>query len=82
MSLYILSAIFFSLHFSVSANAVNPQVAAAGNHTVGLKADGTVVAVGDNSYGQCNISSWSGIVQVAAGYEHTVGLKADGTVVL
>ena len=36
-------------------------------HTVGLKSDGTVVAVGDNSYGQLNVGSWSGIVQVAAG---------------
>ena len=37
-------------------------------HTVGLKFDGTVVAVGDNSQGQLNVGSWSGIVQVAAGY--------------
>jgi len=25
---------------------------------VGLKADGTVVAVGDNDFGQCNVSGW------------------------
>ena len=50
-------------------------------HTVGLKADGTVLAVGYNNYGQCNVSSWSGIVQVTVGGAHTVGLKADGTVV-
>ena len=28
---------------------------AGGNHTVGLKADGTVVAVGKNSFGQCDV---------------------------
>jgi hypothetical protein len=56
-------------------------VAAGDYHTVGLKADGTVVAVGDNYFGQCNVSTWSGIIQVAAGGGHTVGLKADGTVV-
>ena len=28
------------------------------HHTVGLKADGTVVAVGDNKDGQCNFSGW------------------------
>ena len=50
-------------------------------HTVGLKADGTVMAVGDNDYGQCNVSSWRDIVAVSAGGHHTVGLKADGTVV-
>ncbi|MEH6996676.1 chromosome condensation regulator, partial [Neobacillus drentensis] len=27
----------------------------------GLKSDGTVVAVGDNEYGQCDVSDWSGI---------------------
>ena len=59
-----------------------PMVAAGGYHTVGLKTDGTVVAVGENGYGgQCNVGAWTDIVQVAAGYEHTVGLKTDGTVV-
>ena len=56
------------------------QIAAGGSHTVGVKADGTVVAVGNNEYNQCN-NGWGGIVAVAAGYDHTVGLKADGTVV-
>ncbi len=56
-------------------------IAAGGNHTVGLKTDGTVVAVGSNEKGQCNISKWTNIVSIAAGYYHTVGLKSDGTVV-
>lgn len=50
-------------------------------HTVGLRSDGTVVAVGDNTYGQCNVSNWTNIVAIAAGDWHTVGLCADGTVV-
>lgn len=50
-------------------------------HTVGVKSDGTVVAVGDNTDGQCNVSGWRNIVAVAAGEYHTVGLKSDGTVV-
>ncbi|MCX5991283.1 MAG: PKD domain-containing protein [Chloroflexi bacterium] len=66
----------------VSADSpVTPMVAAGYNHTVGLKSDGTVVAVGYNQFGQCNVGSWSGIQQVAAGYDYTVGLKSDGTVV-
>ena len=34
------------------------QVSAGGNHIVGLKSDGTVVAVGSNSSGQLNVGSW------------------------
>lgn len=50
-------------------------------HTVGLRSDGTVVAVGDNTYGQCNVNEWTDIIAIAAGDWHTVGLRADGTVV-
>ena len=50
-------------------------------HTVGLKADGTFVAVGDNGYGLCDVDGWTDIVAVSAQSIHTVGLKADGTVV-
>jgi len=60
---------------------VNPMVAAGDSHTVGLKSDGTVVAVGDETFGRCNVDGWTGIVQVAAGGYHTVGVKSDGTVV-
>jgi alpha-tubulin suppressor-like RCC1 family protein len=57
------------------------QVAAGYTHTVGLKSGGTVVAVGRNDYGQCDVSGWTGITQVAAGGGHTVGRKTGGTVV-
>ncbi|MNW71011.1 hypothetical protein D3C74_506000 [compost metagenome] len=30
-------------------------------HTIGLKADGTVVAAGENQNGQCDINGWRGI---------------------
>ena len=55
-------------------------VSAGHSHTVGLKSDGTVVAVGDNDYGQCDVSDWTDIVAVSAGLVHTVGLREDGTV--
>ncbi|MCJ7669488.1 MAG: hypothetical protein MUO61_03090, partial [Dehalococcoidia bacterium] len=58
-----------------------PMVAAGSDHTVGLKSDGTVVAVGYIYSGQCEVGNWTGITQVAAGEAHTVGLKSDGTVV-
>ena len=50
-------------------------------HTVGLRADGTVVATGCNDDGQCNVSGWRDIIAISAGYSHTIGLRADGTVV-
>ena len=50
-------------------------------HTVGLKNDGTVVAIGENKSGQCDVSEWTDIVKISSGDDHTVGLKSDGTVV-
>ena len=55
-------------------------VSAGENHTVGLKSDGTVVAVGSNYFGQCDVADWTDIVAVSARNTHTVGLKSDGTV--
>ena len=49
--------------------------------TVALKTDETVVAVGYNDNGQCDVSDWTDIVAISAGNYHTVGLKVDGTVV-
>ena len=67
----------------------NDTIAAGRRHTVGVKFDGTVTAVGDNKCGQCDVSGWRDIVAVAAGNvhmatntgnAHTIGLKSDGTV--
>ena len=49
-------------------------------HTVGLASDGGVLACGDNSYGQCELSGIRDAVAVAAGAYHSVVLHADGTV--
>jgi len=57
------------------------MTSAGGYHTVGLRAAGTVVAVGYNSNGQCNVGGWTNITQVAAGDLHAVGLRSNGTVV-
>lgn len=64
----------------IRANA-DKIISAGINHTVGLKSDGTVIAVGDNYEKQLDVSDWSNIIAVAAGSSHTVGLKSDGTVV-
>ena len=50
------------------------------SHTVGLRPDGTVLACGDDGFGQCGVAAWRDVTAVAAGAYHTVGLRADGTV--
>ena len=64
-------------------------IAAGGRHTVGLRADGTVVAVGASTAGEGRTSTWQNIVDVAAGSvhmarntgkSHTLGLANDGSV--
>jgi len=70
--------------YSITANfesKYTPMVAGGAFHTVGLKVDGTVVAVGYNEYGESVVADWRDIIQVLAGEYHTVGLTADGTVI-
>ena len=50
-------------------------------HIVGLRQDGTVVACGNNTNGQCNVENWKDIIAISAGDNHTIGLRKDGTVV-
>ena len=56
-------------------------IAVGHHHIVGVKSDGTVLAVGSNDYGQCNVEDWTDITAVAACADRTIGLKVDGTVV-
>ena len=49
-------------------------------HTIGLKTDGTVVAVGNYDHGRCDVDTWRDIVAISCGKAHSVGLKIDGTV--
>lgn len=54
-------------------------IAAGAGHALALKADGTVVAWGDDSYGQTNVpAGLSNVVAIAAGADHSLALTADG----
>src|SRR4029450_10579700 len=68
----------------------NPVIAAGRRHSLGLCADGTVVATGTGTSGECRVEDWVQVVAVAAGNVHTasntgrshsVGLRADGIVI-
>jgi alpha-tubulin suppressor-like RCC1 family protein len=60
----------------------NAYLSAGSNHALVLKADGTVVAWGNNDAGQTNVpAGLGGVVQVSAGRLHSVALKSNGTVV-
>ena len=69
--------------------AVSKMISAGSEHTVGLKSDGTVFAVGRNTEhdykythrGECDVLGWRDIVAISVGDYHTVGLKSDGTAV-
>lgn len=55
-------------------------LAASTVNTIGLKADGTVVAVGGNTLGQCEVSDWRILSQLQQA-NNTAGSREDGTVV-
>ena len=61
--------------------AVRETLSAGASHTVAVKNDGTVVAIGDTDLGKCDVADWTDIIAVSAGNANTVGLKSDGTVV-
>src|SRR6188472_2589098 len=61
------------------------EVAAGENHTVARRSDGSVVAWGDNNYGQCNVPTLpAGLTYIgaAAGAAHTVALRSDGSIIV
>ena len=67
----------------VPASATNIVAISAGwGHSLAVREDGTVLAWGDNSYGQLAVPpSATNVVAVSAGFYHSVALRADGTTV-
>ncbi|MCU6709917.1 S-layer homology domain-containing protein [Paenibacillus sp. J5C_2022] len=59
------------------------KIAGGANHSLVLKADGSVVGWGYNVDGQTAVptAAQSGVVAIAAGFGHSMALKSDGSVV-
>ncbi len=82
----------FSISGSSLLGTVVTRIAAGEQHTVVLKAGGTVWTWGYNGFGRLGdgttddrhapvqVSSFYSVVAVAVGQDHTVALKSDGTV--
>ncbi len=57
------------------------RMTAGKSHMAVVKADGTVVAWGDDTYGQTDVpEGLSNVKAIAAGTNHTLALKEDGTI--
>lgn len=56
-------------------------VSAGTYHSIGLKADGSIIAWGDNHYSQSDVPfSNAKFIGVSAGWSHTLALTAEGSV--
>lgn len=61
-----------------SGAAVFRTVACGYEHTVALRGDGRVFAVGSSSDGRCDTTAWHDAVDIACGVRHTVAVLSDG----
>jgi hypothetical protein len=58
-------------------------ISSSADHSLALRADGTVFAWGDNMNGQCNVpAGLTGVTKVAAGEFFSVALRSNGSIVV
>ena len=58
------------------------QIVMGESHVAGLRADGTVIATGQNYTGQCDVEEWTDIVRLAAGKTCTIGIDKNGQLLI
>jgi alpha-tubulin suppressor-like RCC1 family protein len=66
---------------TVTTKITDAKINGGRTNIIGLKENGTVVAAGNNDYGQCNVSSWTNIDKIFNNDGlHTIGITLDGNV--
>lgn len=72
---------FGQLDMPTSASNV-VALATGEDHSLALRADGTIVAWGDSSFGQTSVpASATNVVAIAASGRHSTAMRADGTII-
>ena len=61
------------------ASAATNSISSGGEHTCGLRADGSAVCWGRNSLGQATPPVGETFAAISSGYDYTCGLRADGS---
>lgn len=57
------------------------QISSGTDHHLALREDGTVVAWGDNTQGECDVpAGLTNIISIAAGADFSLALRGDGIV--
>ena len=75
------AALAFLALICLTAPAPAATLAGGGEHSLGVKADGSVAAWGRNDIGQCNVPPNLGrVLAVSSSGDHSLALRADGTV--
>jgi hypothetical protein len=69
------------LNSNLDGELTYTHVSAGSNYAAAVRSDGRVFAVGDNLYGQCELSDVQNAQAVSCGVHHTAVLLADGRVV-
>ena len=61
--------------------AAQLSISSGGDHTCGLRADGSAVCWGRSDLGQATPPAGATFAAISSGYDHTCGLRADGSAV-
>ncbi|MFO7660421.1 MAG: RCC1 domain-containing protein, partial [Candidatus Cloacimonadaceae bacterium] len=56
------------------------DIAAGDQHSVALRTDGTLIAMGLNSAGQTTVPAGNNYTMISAGYRHNLALRSDGSI--
>lgn len=65
---------------TINTKITSAKIEAGNSHLIGLTETGKCLAIGNNDYDQCNISSWKNIDRIFSNGYHTIGLTINGEI--